>query len=106
MRVFLVAGLVAIASSVLGQKSEVGFGIGTLNYTGDLARTYNILNSRPAATVFYRSNLSTVVSLRAAITGGNLAASDKRPIDAFAERRNAGFSIFLMRRLRLWNIIS
>lgn len=82
--------------SAHAQKSEVGFGVGTFNYTGDLARTYNILNSRPAATVFYRSNLSKVVSIRAALTGGNIAASDKRPIDAFAEKRDAGFSLFLM----------
>jgi hypothetical protein len=84
-----------ISLQTFGQRSEVGFGIGTFNYTGDLARGYNFLNSRPAATVFYRSNLSKVVSLRAAVTGGNLSASDDRPIDAFASSRNASFSIFL-----------
>ncbi|HEX8037515.1 MAG TPA: DUF6089 family protein [Chryseosolibacter sp.] len=97
MRVFWVAGLFALGiGSAWAQKSEVGFGIGTFNYTGDLARTYNILNSRPAATVFYRSNLSKVVSLRAALTGGNVGATDKRPIDSFAERRNASFNVFLL----------
>jgi hypothetical protein len=97
MRAFWVPGLLVLLSySVSGQQSEVGFGIGTFNYTGDLARTYNILNSRPAATVFYRSNMSKVVSLRAAITGGGIGASDRRPIDAFAERRNASFSLFLL----------
>ncbi len=97
MRAFWVAGLIAaISCSASAQKSEVGFGIGTFNYTGDLARTYNVLNSRPAATVFYRSNLSKVVSLRAALTGGNVGATDKRPIDAFAERRNASFNVFLL----------
>ncbi|KXK24248.1 MAG: hypothetical protein UZ12_BCD005002166 [Bacteroidetes bacterium OLB12] len=29
------------AQQMLGQRSEVGFGIGTFNYTGDLVRTYN-----------------------------------------------------------------
>ena len=96
MRAFWVVGIMLSAYSLFAQKSEVGFGIGTFNYTGDLARSYNVLNSRPAATVFYRSNLSKVVSLRAAITGGNIGASDKRPIDAFAERRDASFSLFLM----------
>ncbi len=96
LKAFGVVGLVVIAHTLSAQKSEVGFGIGTLNYTGDLARTYNILNSKPAATVFYRSNLSKVVSFRAAITGGKIGASDKRPIDAFAERRNASFNLFLM----------
>lgn len=96
MRAFWVVGFMLIAVSLFAQKSEVGFGIGTLNYTGDLARTYNILNSRPAATVFYRANLSQVVSLRAALTGGGVGASDKRPIDAFAEQRDASFSLFLI----------
>lgn len=96
MRLFLAVGLMVMASATWAQKSEVGFGIGAFNYTGDLARSYNILNSRPAATLFYRSNVSKVVSLRAALTGGNIAASDSRPIDAFAEQRNASFSLFLM----------
>lgn len=95
-QVFGTAVFMMIAQTVIAQKSEVGFGIGTFNYTGDIARSYNVLNSRPAATVFYRSNLSKVVSLRAAVTGGNIGASDKRPIDAFAERRNASFSLFLL----------
>jgi hypothetical protein len=96
MRLLWVVGFTTFAFSVSGQKSEVGFGIGTLNYTGDLVRTYDILNSKPAATVFYRSNLSQVVSFRVALTGGGIGASDKRPIDAFAERRDASFSLFLM----------
>lgn len=96
MRILWVGSLMVMALAVQAQQSEVGFGLGTLNYTGDLARTYNILNSRPAATVFYRSNVSKVVSIRAALTGGNIAASDKRPIDAFAEQRNASFSLFLL----------
>jgi hypothetical protein len=84
-------------SNVWAQRSEVGFGIGTFNYTGDLSRNYNLLNSKPAATVFYRSNLSQVVSFRASLTGGKIGASDKRrPIDAFAEERDASFNIFLM----------
>ncbi len=35
-----------------------------------LSQTYNFKYSKPAATVFYRSNLSKVVSFRAAVTGG------------------------------------
>ncbi len=96
MRALWVVGLMLMAYSLSAQKSEVGFGIGTLNYTGDLSRTYDILNSRPAVTAFYRSNLSQVVSMRAGITAGGVGASDKRPIDAFAEQRDASFSIFLM----------
>jgi hypothetical protein len=88
--------LMLVSGGLLAQRSEIGFGIGTFNYTGDLARTYNFLNSKPAGTVFYRSNLSKVVSLRAALTAGKLGASDKRPVDVFAQQRNASFNIFMM----------
>ncbi|MBA4055847.1 MAG: hypothetical protein C0490_14120 [Marivirga sp.] len=77
------------------QRSEVGFGLGTFNYTGDLVRTYNFKYSKPAATVFYRSNLSKVVSFRTAITAGKIGASEK-PIDPAASARNASFDLFLI----------
>jgi hypothetical protein len=83
-------------NSLFAQQSEIGFGLGTFNYTGDLARTYNILNSKPAATVFYRSNLSKVISFRAAMTGGKIGAHDKRQNEVFANTRNASFNIFLL----------
>lgn len=88
--------IVCLSSTLVSaQKSEVGFGIGTLNYTGDLVRSYNFKYSKPAATVFYRSNLSKVISFRTAFTAGQLAASEK-PIDAFATKRGASFNLFLM----------
>jgi hypothetical protein len=78
----------AHAQQMLGQRSEIGFGVGTFNYTGDLVRTYNLAFSKPAATVFYRSNISSVISFRTAITGGKIGASDTRkPIDPFATTR-------------------
>lgn len=82
-------------NGAIAQRSEVGIGIGTFNYTGDLVRTYNFKYSKPAGTVFYRSNLSKVVSFRTAITGGQLSASEK-PIDLFASTRNASFDLFLL----------
>ncbi|HTE32151.1 MAG TPA: DUF6089 family protein [Chryseolinea sp.] len=87
--------LLLISGNVLAQRSEVGFGLGTLNYTGDLVQTYNFKYSKPAATVFYRSNLSSVVSFRTAITGGKIGASEV-PIDAFATNRRASFNLFLL----------
>lgn len=81
----------------ISQRSELGFGIGTFTYTGDLSRTYNFVNSRPAATAFYRANISNVISFKTALTGGKLAASDKaKPLDAFAKQRDASFNIFLL----------
>ena len=89
---FLVTGFLQPA---FAQRSEIGFGLGTFNYTGDLVRFYNFKYSKPAATVFYRSNLSNVVSFRTAITAGKIGASDV-PIDAFAAKRNASFDLFLL----------
>lgn len=98
MRIILLLVLgfsVCLTDAVWAQRSEVGFGLGTFNYTGDLVRTYDFSFSRPAGTVFYRSNLSKVVSFRAGITAGFLGASDRKPIDAFAQERDASFDIFL-----------
>jgi hypothetical protein len=95
LRKFLiVAALFCVSKTLHAQRSELGFGIGTFNYTGDLVRTYNIKYSKPAATVFFRSNLSKVVSFRASVTAGKLGASEK-PIDPAANLRDASFDIFL-----------
>ncbi len=94
-RFLIGAAFFCIASTVVAQRSELGFGIGTLTYSGDLVRNYNFKYSRPAATVLYRSNINKIVSFRASITGGKLAASEK-PIDAFGAKRDASFGIFLL----------
>lgn len=88
--------LLGFFHTVSAQRSEVGFGVGVFNYTGDLAANYDVGNSRPAATVLYRSNISKVVSFRAAVTAGKLGASDTRSPDVFAGKRNASFNIFVM----------
>lgn len=94
---FALAGLFLAFCPLYAQRSEIGFGVGTLNYTGDLVRTYDFRFSKPAATVLYRSNLSKVVSFRASLTGGWLGASDrKNPIDAAAAQRDASFNVFLL----------
>ena len=89
--------VVVTAHAQLSQRSELGFGLGTFNYTGDLVRSYNFAFSKPAATVLYRLNLSKVVSVRTSLTGGKLGASDKiDPLDAFAAKRGASFNVFLL----------
>jgi hypothetical protein len=93
---FLVILTITTGYAQITQRSEVGFGLGTFNYTGDLVRTYNFAFSQPAATVFYRANISKVVSFRTSLTFGKLGASDTRvPIDAFSVQRKASFNIFL-----------
>ena len=94
-KLLIVPAAFFLSITLWAQRSELGFGAGTFNYTGDLVRNYNIKYSKPAATALYRSNLSKVVSFRASITAGKLGASEK-PIDAFATQRNNSFDIFLM----------
>ncbi len=93
---FLIFGAILLSSTyAVAQRSELGFGAGTFNYTGDLSRSYNLLNSKPAGTVYYRSNLSSVISAKVGVTFGKLGATDERPIDDFATVRGSSFDIFL-----------
>ncbi len=92
----LLLTVASIATAQITQRSEIGFGLGTFNYTGDLVRSYDFAYSQPALTIFYRANISKVISFRASFTAGKLSADDaSSPIDAFAARRNASFDIFL-----------
>lgn len=93
----LALGISCHCQAQIVQRSELGFGLGVFNYTGDLVRTYDLTTSKPAATVFYRHNISKVISFRTSLTAGQLAASDRHhPLDSFAIKRNASFNIFLM----------
>ena len=92
---FLLVGLTAY--SQLRQRVEVGGGIGMMNYTGDIVRNFQLSTGKPAATVFYRNNISSVVSLRSSLTFGSIAASDKRnPIDPAALQRDNSFKLSMM----------
>lgn len=95
LKLVFVSLLVIVPLLSKAQRSEVGFGLGTFTYVGDLARTYSFKNSKLAGTAFYRSNLSKVVSFRVSATAGKIGASDSRPIDAFSTARNASFNLFL-----------
>jgi hypothetical protein len=87
----------AIVHAQISQRSEIGGGLGIFNYTGDLVRTYDLTTAKPAATIFYRSNISRVISFRTSLTGGQLAASDQNdPLDAFATKRLASFDLFML----------
>jgi Domain of unknown function (DUF6089) len=87
----------AFVHAQISQRSEIGGGLGIFNYTGDLVRTYDLTTAKPAATIFYRSNISKVISFRTSLTGGQLAASDQNdPLDAFATKRLASFDLFML----------
>ncbi len=86
-----------LSNAQISQRTEIGGGLGVFNYTGDLVRTYNLATAKPAATIFYRNNISRVISFRTSLTGGQLAASDKDyPIDPQAAKRGASFDLILL----------
>jgi hypothetical protein len=92
-------GLIMVALShvpVKAQYSEIGFSLGGTHYTGDLIRTFRPSTIRPGGSLFYRQNFSEAVSGRFSLSGGFLHGNESVPIDAFAEMRDARFSVFLM----------
>ena len=103
MRLFSPATLLLVVGVVLltggrarGQKNEVGGSLGTVFYTGDMARTWVPANSGVAGMIFLRTFINDHLSLRAAYMGGNLKGSDTaKPVDAFAVARSASFSYFV-----------
>lgn len=79
----LLAGPVLAGSLLLGatparaqHTSELGLGVGVTNYKGELSPQLQWQNSRPAATVFYRRDISSPITLRAGFTVGGLRATD------------------------------
>lgn len=75
-----------------GQKNEIGFGAGALNYTGDLSRNIYMGNLGPGGTIFYRRNINEAISIRASLTGGILNGDDTPAFDTFAQQRNGSFT--------------
>ncbi|MCC3155710.1 porin family protein [Hymenobacter sp. 15J16-1T3B] len=71
------AGSVFFATAAAAQNtSEIGLGLGGLNFKGDLAPEYRLLNNRPAVSAFYRKDVSVPVTLRGTVTYGLLRAND------------------------------
>lgn len=79
----------------LGQKYEIGFGFGALNYKGDLAPNVKIQNTRPGVNVFFKINFSNAVSLRTGLMLGYLSGNDIYQSDPFLQQRNFGFNSLL-----------
>ncbi len=57
--------------------SELGLGLGALNYKGEVSPQYQLQNNRPALTVFYRRDVSMPVTLRGGLLVGLLRADDE-----------------------------
>lgn len=74
------------------KRLEVGLGVGTTYYTGDVAPTPQLLNTRAGGEVFIRYNLNPAFSLRGNIGGYWLAGNDDlRDSDPFYNARGHSF---------------
>lgn len=71
------AGSVFFSVRAVAQNtSELGIGLGGLNYKGDLSPEYRLLNNRPAFSAFYRKDISAPVTLRGTVAYGLLRGND------------------------------
>ncbi|WMJ72569.1 DUF6089 family protein [Cytophagaceae bacterium ABcell3] len=80
-----------IAFSANGQKNEIGISLGALNYTGEYAPRFDVLNYRPGGMVFYRRNFSPVFTLRGSIMTGRIKGSDEGAQDPVPAARDGEF---------------
>lgn len=90
----LVACLLACTPLYSGfaQSYEVGGGIGTAVYSGDILRKVDFAQKGLQGTLFGKRNFDNVWSLRLGVSMAELMATDSiRPIDAVAALRNAHF---------------
>jgi hypothetical protein len=83
-----------LSSPLFAQNKEIGAGIGTMNYVGDLP--YKVSWHQPAATVFYRNNLSPATSVKYSATfgriKGNVEDSNALAIKQNVTNEDVGFT--------------
>ena len=92
-----------ISQKVFGQHKqyerihELGFGLGVLNYTGDLAENLRLKYSKPAGNAFYRYNFRNEVSvLRANLIVGKIGVDESTSPEPLRAQRGLEFSGTLM----------
>ena len=91
--IFLI--LLFLTTHTFSQNTEIGFGVGTFSYTGDLSRSIDISQIQLAAQIYHRTNINKSLSFKAAITGGKLKGKDNSKFDVFSINRDASFNIFV-----------
>jgi hypothetical protein len=104
-KLLIVLAFVSVSKTIYAQRSELGFGVGVFNYTGDLVRNYNLKYAKPAVTVFYRANINKIVSFRTTLP---LVKWELKKNPLTRSRYNAMHrSIFFCLKQRwAWSIIS
>ena len=78
-------------SSLKAQFLEVGGGVSTFNYVGDLVPNFNLSNTGPGFSIHQRMNLSNYFSVKWGLAYGKLQGDDSNPVDALGSNRSASF---------------
>jgi hypothetical protein len=73
-KILIGAAFFCIATTVVAQRSELGFGLGTFNYTQVILSEIMTLSIPSLPQQFFFAPILKVVSFRAAITAGKLEA--------------------------------
>jgi len=94
---FIIAILISVTSFAQTKQykrsNEIGFGIGAVNYTGDLSERFNVKFTGPSAQAFYRYNFSNEVSvLRVNLFGARLDVEEARTNRPLRVARDLSFS--------------
>jgi hypothetical protein len=91
--------LLMLPTTSKGQKNiagaglhEFGGGLGAVNYTGELSPGFNFTFFRPGGMLFYRYNISPVLSFRASFMSGTLHANESKLQDPIAKARKGKFT--------------
>ncbi len=74
------------------QSGEIGIGLGSTNYRGEISPKYDFYFQRPAGMLFYRHNFSPIFSLRGSFMAGMLSATNQRYSDALSQFRPLKFN--------------
>ena len=74
------------------KKVEVGLGAGITQYSGDVAYTHNLLNTRFGGEGYLRFNFNPIWACRFNVGGYFLSGWDKNSSDAFQKSRNYAFN--------------
>jgi hypothetical protein len=92
LKYFYIAVVLSLLSGhIHAQKVETGLGVGLLNYKGDVSPSHKLRVSRPAASLFFRYNVSKSLTFRAEGMAGMITADDKFSKDPYQQQRGESF---------------
>lgn len=83
--------LITFVNKSHAQKVEIGAGVGTMLYKGDISPSFNPIFSQFGGQFFFRYNLSNSVTFRAGALLGSISADDTKVDDPFNQARGYSF---------------